>query len=139
MDGHALIEFAISATERPVRKLKISFRDRQGWSKDIGHYRKVTDGKTVCRRFWLGHDRSRAAWLASIITDYHAQFVEHFGEGLWTTVHLRAIKFIIEVSDDDTRQRAEQLQGQLASLVARPPVPELPLLVPAPVAANTTP
>src|SRR5437762_8205348 len=84
IDGHALIAFATSAAERATRSLKISFRGRQGWSKDVGHYRKDGDGKIVWRRFWLGHDRSRAAWLASIITDYHEQFVEHGREGLWT-------------------------------------------------------
>src|SRR5688500_5733953 len=70
---------------------KIRFRGRQGWSKDIGHYRKPGGGKIIYRRFWLAHDQSRAAWLASLIADYHVEFVKVAGEGLWTTDHLRAI------------------------------------------------
>ena len=139
IDGHALMDFMMHAAGRRVRDLKISFRGRQGWSKDIGHYRKETGGKIIYRRFWLGHDRSRAAWLASMITDHHEQLVKSSGEGLWTVEHFRAIKLIVDVSDDKTRRRATELQEQLASLAARPPVPDLPQLPPAPVAAKTSP
>lgn len=139
IDGEALAAFIAGAADRPVKPTKITFRGRQGWSKDVGHYRKAGDGKVIYRRFWLGHDQSRAAWLASVIVDYHGEFVKVAGEGLWTIEHVRAINLIVEASDHVTRLKAQRLQRNLTALAARPPVADLPALPPPPPAAVASP
>src|SRR4051794_10608411 len=84
----AFMAFLDAASARRTKPIKITFRGRQGWSKDIGHYTKAGDGKRIYKRFWLGHDQARAQWLAGTISDYHQQFVENDGASLWTAEHL---------------------------------------------------
>jgi integrase len=139
IDGDALITFIAGAATRTVKPIKITFRGRQGWSKDIGRYNKPGNLKPISRRFWLGHDQSRAVWMASVLSDYHSEFVKRDGLGLWTPEHLRAIHLLFHCSDHLTRSQAERVSRDLTALSARAPVPGLPELPAPPAPAITTP
>ncbi|HEV7300566.1 MAG TPA: hypothetical protein VGN72_14470 [Tepidisphaeraceae bacterium] len=125
VDPEALAQFIADAGERRTKPIKLSFRGRQGFSKDVGRYRKPDDNKVVGKRFWLGHDQARSTWLASIISEYHQQFVQGDGDGLWTSAHLKAIEFIVDARDHITRRKAERLRGELAGFNQRPPVADI--------------
>ena len=51
--------------------------------------------------------------MASVIMEYHEQFVRSDGDGRWTPAHLKAINIIIEARDQVTRTKALRLFGHL--------------------------
>ncbi len=114
-------------------RVKITFRRRQGYSKDIGKYAKP-DGTLAPKRFWLGHNQARAIWLANVHNETFKRFVAPAG-GIWTDEHARLLSLLIDTEDDRTRKIAAKVGGSISQLSSRPPVAGLPPIPDAPVVA----
>jgi hypothetical protein len=121
----------LSSAAPPV---KITFRGRQGYSKDIGKYAKP-NGTLAPKRFWLGHNQARAIWLANVYNETFRRFVAPAG-GVWTDEHTRLLALLIDTEDHRTRKVAAKVKGSIFQLSGRPPVADLPVIPDVPAAAS---
>lgn len=115
----------------------VTYRGRQGYSKDIGKYVKP-DGKLAPKRFWLGHDQSRAIWLAAVHLEAYRLFVAP-EDGVWSQHAYNAITLVTSTEDDGTRRLARRAATLATTLQERAPIDDVPYIQLPTLAVQTAP